>query len=224
MNTRVWIVDDHQSICTLLAGFIEKLEGFTVVACTSELAATRAQLKKGGIDVLVLDLHLESGKGTDLLNALPRNQARPRIVMHSGDTSLHAIECATKLGAECYVAKGDPIECFAEALRCARDGRRYYSPTIVTLLARCRVANLTPEDMELATLLLSHDHRGDLATKLHVSRPTLTRRLERLFQKLRITSPRGFVKSAAEHGLISLEAAPSGQATPSPGNNSPRTI
>lgn len=207
MKTRVWILDDHQAVCTLLAGFVDSLADFTVVAHTADLAATRTALERQEIDVLVLDLHLGTESGTTLFTGLAADIARPRIVIHSGDISLRALELTSQLGADCFVAKGDPIECFAEALQRAREGRTYYSPTVVTLITRCRMANLTPADIELAQLLLTQDHRGQLAAALNVSRPTLARRLNRLFRKLQISSPRDVVRRAAEHGLIPFDLA-----------------
>lgn len=76
------VVDDEPSLRLLCRVNLE-LEGFRVLEAGS-LAEARAALERDQVDVVVLDVHLGSGDGRDLLAELRAAESATRVVMLTG--------------------------------------------------------------------------------------------------------------------------------------------
>ncbi len=116
--SRVLVVEDEpllrREVCKLLEG-----AGDTVVSVES-IDEARAALAEGGFDVLVSDLRLPGGLGTDLLPLAGRT---PVLIM-TGYASVRSAVDAMKRGAADYLPKPfDPGELLSLVARLARRGR-----------------------------------------------------------------------------------------------------
>ena len=78
----VLVVDDEPSLRLLCRVNLE-LEGFRVLEAGS-LDEARAALEREHVDVVVLDVHLGSGDGRDLLDELRASESATRVVMLTG--------------------------------------------------------------------------------------------------------------------------------------------
>lgn len=78
------VVDDDEALRMLCRINLE-LDGYTVVEA-SGLAAARLALAAGGIDAMLLDLHLGDGDGRDLLHDL--GDDRPPVALFTGSEQL----------------------------------------------------------------------------------------------------------------------------------------
>jgi DNA-binding response OmpR family regulator len=78
----VLVVDDEPSLRLLCRVNLE-LEGLRVVEAAT-LAEARAVLEREHVDVVVLDVHVGSGDGRDLLDELRAAESATRVVMLTG--------------------------------------------------------------------------------------------------------------------------------------------
>jgi two-component system response regulator PilR (NtrC family) len=104
------VVDNDESLRMLCRINLE-LDGYQVIEAGS-LAEAREVLSGGGVDVVLLDLHLGDGDGRDLLAWL--GPARPPVALFTGSEAigpeLHAV-------ADAVLAKPFGIEHLAETVR-----------------------------------------------------------------------------------------------------------
>ena len=112
----VLVVDDDESLRMLCRINLE-LDGYRVIEAGS-LAEARDALAAGGIDAMLLDLHLGDGDGRDLLASL--GSERPPVALFTGS---EAIGPELRSAADAVLAKPFGIERLAETVRGLIAGR-----------------------------------------------------------------------------------------------------
>ncbi len=104
---QVLLVDDDPETVAWIVEFVRG-EGYTIAAADS-LRAARIQLTRSKPDVLLVDLLLPDGQGTDLLGDLePRNSTE--VVVMTGHASIETAIDALRAGAADYLVKPVDIE------------------------------------------------------------------------------------------------------------------
>jgi DNA-binding NtrC family response regulator len=82
----VLVVDDDRSLRLLCRVNLE-LDGFDVTEAQS-LAEARTALAGGPIDAVLLDVHVGSDNGIDLLDELKRDRAELPVILLTGESGL----------------------------------------------------------------------------------------------------------------------------------------
>ena len=111
----VLVVDDDESLRMLCRINLE-LDGFHVLEAAS-IEAAQELLAAGGIDVMLLDLHVGEGDGRDLLAALGSN--RPPVALFTGS---EAIGPELQAVADAVLAKPFGIEHLGDTVRLLMGG------------------------------------------------------------------------------------------------------
>jgi DNA-binding response OmpR family regulator len=106
----VLVVDDDESLRMLCRINLE-LDGYRVLEAAS-IAEAREALAAGGIDAILLDLHLGDGDGRDLLAWLGPD--RPPVALFTGSEKIGP---ELQQAAEAVLAKPFGIERLAETVR-----------------------------------------------------------------------------------------------------------
>jgi DNA-binding NtrC family response regulator len=99
---RALIVDDDLSFRMGVAELVQR-EGFEV-STADNLAEARAQLALGAPDVVIVDLMLPDGSGTDLLEGLPPD-TRTEVIVITGHASVDSVIGALRTGVLDYLTK-----------------------------------------------------------------------------------------------------------------------
>ncbi len=102
----VLVVDDEVDFVDFLVRRLQK-RGVPCEGVFTGMDAVR-RLKKGPVDVMLLDMHLPDMSGTDTLRALRRVGHAPRVLILSGHASARDGREGLELGASDYLLK--PIE------------------------------------------------------------------------------------------------------------------
>ncbi len=108
------IVDDEPDVLDWM-GELARKEGYTVSTAGS-LRHARGQLVRQVPDVLLTDLQLPDGRGTDLVKDLP-NPAGTELVVITGHASVDTAVEALRLGATDYLTKPVDVERLLAILR-----------------------------------------------------------------------------------------------------------
>jgi two-component system, NtrC family, response regulator AtoC len=108
------IVDDESDVVEWMAEVVRS-EGYTVVTADS-LRAARAQLVRQTPDVLLTDLQLPDGRGTDLVRDLEA-PSQTEVVVITGHASVDSAIEAVRIGASDYLVKPVDVERLRAILR-----------------------------------------------------------------------------------------------------------
>jgi DNA-binding response OmpR family regulator len=104
-SATVLVVDDEPAIRLLCRVNLE-LEGFVVLEAAS-VPAARALLEQGGVDVVLVDVHIGDADGRDLVREVRLRGATPRCALLTGSVQLSPDE---KAGADDMIEKPFTLE------------------------------------------------------------------------------------------------------------------
>ena len=199
----VLLVDDDALTLELHRTYLERLDGFRVVAeCTGARAAVTAILERPpaeGIDLVLLDMTMPDGTGLDVLRHVRARAADVDVIAVTGVRDAEVVRQMVGLGVAQYLVKPFPFAVFRERLeqyrayrerargdvgprdpgRDRRDARRAAARAPPHALPK----GLSPDTLERVTAAVRE--RGPLsateaATLLGMSRVAARRYLEHL--------------------------------------------
>ena len=211
---RALIVEDDPVFSSLLNRILQEDAGFEGAVTAGSLAEARKVLRGDSFPLVLLDLGLPDGRGTELLADIPEESCTIVITVF-GDES--AVIDAMAQGADSYLLKDDPA--LGKSIVAALDGESSLSPAVATHLlsswrrltgASGRVKRiskdtvLSPREAEI----LQHFAEGlsycDTASRLGISRHTVADHVKSIYRKLTVNSRAEAVSKGLRKGLISL--------------------
>lgn len=128
-NTLVLVVDDHAPLRNLWRDFIDSLPGFEVIGESSfgQDAVLLADALQP--DLVFLDIRSHERDGLAATAQIVRNQPAAGIVVHSSQSNWDHIMDAFDAGANAFLHQDDVPSFFESALRSARVGNHFISPS-----------------------------------------------------------------------------------------------
>lgn len=117
--TRILIIDDDLTFALMLRTWLTK-KGFEAETAGS-VAAAKTLLEKGGYDLVLSDMRLPDGDGTELLEWLGRQPQSPAVIVMTSYADIANAVRSIKLGAKDYVSKPVNPEQLLQKIREALD-------------------------------------------------------------------------------------------------------
>ncbi len=211
---RIAIVDDHALVRAGLRQFFAEQADFAVVAEAADGREALEIVRRGQVDVVVLDIAMPGQSGVDTLAAIRARQATLPVLILSGHAEEHYAMSLLRLGASGYLNKaGDPTEIVA-AVRTLACGRRYVSAETASRLAedladsargaetRAPHEQLSERELQVFLRLAGGQTVGQLALGLSLSAKTVSTYRSRVMVKMGLASNSELTHYALRHGLI----------------------
>jgi DNA-binding NarL/FixJ family response regulator len=184
---RVAVVDDHPVTRYGLERILTGTE-MTVVAMVGEVA----ELPSDGVDVVVLDLYLNSGRPS--LDAVEQLSERCPVLVMSASRNPGDVLAVLQHGASGFVAKHDDDEAVRAAVRSVGRGEFHFTSALADIL-QAELARLTgpqqpaaprlsPREDEVLTLIARGFTHGQIATRLNLKAGTVETYVARIRDKL----------------------------------------
>jgi DNA-binding NarL/FixJ family response regulator len=190
--TRVLIVDDHPIVLQACRRML-KDAGFEDVVEARDTDCGYRLYCDHRPDIVIVDLGIRSKGlgGLELIARINSHDADVRILVFSMYSDPAIVARALKAGATGYVAKDASPEDFAAAFESVRAGKPYLSGQLAmqVALANARtrqssLAELTPRELQLLSLLAEGNPYGRIAEQLNVSYKTVVNLSAQLKRKL----------------------------------------
>lgn len=122
---KVLLVEDSPIVAERVKESIREIPGICVVDTLDRESAAVDTLARGGIDVVILDLHLNRGTGFGVLRALPRlERPRPVIIIFTSYDLPEYRRQAMALGADHFLDKAQDFERIPQLLQTIREERQ----------------------------------------------------------------------------------------------------
>jgi DNA-binding NarL/FixJ family response regulator len=201
--TRVLIVDDDplvRSALTLMLGGQPDLE---VVGEAADGRAGLAACARLAPDVVLMDIRMPVLGGLEATRDLHRRTDPPRvIVLTTFDADEHVV-AALAAGADGFLLKDTPPARIVDAIRTVAAGDPMLSPAATrTLIERLRresgddragtarraLDGLTGRELDVAREVGRGHSNAEIASRLHLSVPTVKAHVSRVFDKLHVTN------------------------------------
>jgi len=118
MNTplRLFIVEDSRPIIDRLVRSISDLQGVDVVGLALDVAPAITGVNEKNPDALILDLHLPSGNGLDVLRAVRRDHPAMHVMVFTNFAADAYRDAAMGLGANEFLDKSNDLPRVREIL------------------------------------------------------------------------------------------------------------
>jgi len=214
---RIVLTEDDEPVRNRLATLLRDWEGADLIAECATLAQSMAAIDKLQIDLLITDLKLPDGHGTEAIRRLraaqPDAEAMVISVLADETTVLDAIEA----GASGYLLKDAESIDLIEAINDLMSGRSPISSRIARVLVRrLGMANrdsqpgeqakslLTLREMDILWGIAKGFTNAEIAERLGISRQTVPVHIRNIYRKLEASNRAEAVFEASRLGLIRL--------------------
>ncbi len=206
---RVLIADDHAIVREGLKQVLSGAQGLAVVGEAADGHEVMEQVRKGGWDVLVLDMNMPGPSGVDLIKRIKAHKPDAKVLvlsMHGEDQfALHTL----RAGASGYLTKGSSPEVIAGAIRRIADGGRHISRALAEVLAfeldpfrdKAPHERLSERETQVLRMLAGGKSVADIAEQLCLSANTISTHKHRLMRKLGVANNAELLRYALKSGL-----------------------
>jgi response regulator of citrate/malate metabolism len=196
---RTLIVDDDFQVASIHAGYVDRIEDFTVAGVAHTAAAAATAVHDLHPDLILLDLYLPDENGLSLLGRLREGQGpHPDVIAITAARDVASVRSAMQLGAFHYLVKPFQFSVLAERLaayaklrertRRLKEADQSDVDSMFGLL-RASEPELLPKGHSAPTLALVRDvfedreiecSAAEVAERVGISRPTAQRYLAHL--------------------------------------------
>ncbi len=207
---KILLADDHTILRSGLRKILEgEFEGARVEeAGTAEEVLDR--VRKGELELLVLDISLPGRSGLDILPEIRTLQPRLPVLMLSMYGEQQFAVRALRAGASAYLTKEHAAEELIRAIRTVLSGRRYIGASLAEQLAahvaldRERPPHelLSTREFEVFRLIASAKGLTEIGDDLGLSVKTVSTYRTRILQKMQMTSNAELMQYAIRQGLV----------------------
>ena len=207
---RIVIVDDHAIVRAGLKQFLAEQSDLEVIGEAANGREALDLVRKGGIDVIVMDLSMPDQNGVDALAAIKARAPELPVLILSGYPEAHYATNLLRQGASGYLNKEcDPQE-IVTAVRTVARGRKYITPTVAELLAdqlhsgsdKPLHEQLSEREFQVFLRLAQGETIGVIADSLSLSVKTVSTYRTRIMEKMSLESNSDLTYYALKNGLI----------------------
>lgn len=207
---RIVIADDHTIMREGLKRILDGAEDMEVVGEAVDGFEALAHVRKGGFDLLMLDLSMPGRSGVELIRQLKDEMPKlPILVLTMHEEEQYAVR-AIRAGARGYLTKESAGTQLLSAIRKIASGRPYISSEVAEQLAMDAMPasdflphrELSNREFEVFSLLVSGKSITEIADMLHLSAKTVSTHKTRILQKMSMNSLAEMVQYAVAHRLL----------------------
>lgn len=207
---RILIADDHAVVRHGLKQILEEESGMEVVAEFANGSGALDWLRKHACDIAVIDIAMPGMSGIDLLKQLHEEKPDLPVLILSAYAENQYAARLIKAGACGYLTKECAPPEIVGAVQRVASGEKYFSPTLVNLLAKEISAGqekiphetLSEREYQIFILLAVANTVTEIASSLGLSVKTVSTYRTRVLEKMRLRNNSELMHYANEHNLV----------------------
>lgn len=225
---RVIIIEDDPMVLERFEAVVSSCDDLSIMGRAATKAHGATVIAAGGYDVLVCDLGLPDGDGTDLIRLSASLHSHADIMVLTMFADHHKVLAAIKAGARGYLLKDQSLDDCVAAIRQVHGGGSPISPIIARLLlnelglgsasggtllgaptsasqsnASPHAAGpLTTREIEALNLLARGFSYSECADLMGLSAHTIGSHVKNIYRKLEVSSRAEAVFEAASLGIL----------------------
>ena len=212
---KVLLVDDHTVVRQGLRVLLEAEQDIAIVAeaDTGRLAVQLA--RKHAPDVVVMDIAMPNLNGLEATRQILKEMPTAKVLVLSSYGDDEYVHQMTEAGAAGYLLKQTAATDLIKAIREARKGNAFFSPSISKRLldqyreaflkgvpVKKRTELLTSRESEVLQLIAEGKPNKQIASDLCISIKTVEKHRQQLMNKLNIHEVAGLTRYAISKGII----------------------
>lgn len=207
---KIAIVDDHPIVRAGLKQFLSEHIDLQVIGEASNGKEALDIVRKGGVDVVLLDISMPNQSGVDALLAIKAREPNLPVLILSGFPEKHYAITLLKQGASGYVQKDADPDDIVKAIRIVAQGRKYITASLAECLAdglykpedKAAHEQLSEREFQVFLRLANGETIGHIANSMSLSVKTVSTYRTRLMEKMALESNSSLTYYALKNGLI----------------------
>ncbi len=207
---RIMVADDHAVVREGLKQILADNTEIVVAGEAKDGQEVLEKVRKGGWDLILLDIAMPGRGGIDTLKELKvENPKLPVLVLSMYPEDQYAIR-ALKAGASGYLTKGSAPEELIAAIEKVSQGGRYISPSLAERLASHVAADsekpihetLSDREYQVVLMIASGKTVKEIAGELSLSVKTISTNRVRALRKMGMKNNAELTFYAIKNGLV----------------------
>jgi DNA-binding NarL/FixJ family response regulator len=214
MTPRVFLVDDH---ALFRSGVRNELEGkVEIVGDADDIPSAVAGITASQPDVVLLDVHLPSGGGQEVVSAVASAAPQVRFLALSASDAPEDVIAVIRAGARGYVTKTISPPELVDAIRRVAGGDAVFSPRLAGFVLDAFAAmpgaappaavdpeldQLTSREREVLRLIARGYTYREVGRELFISVKTVESHVSSVLRKLQLSTRHQLTRWAAERRL-----------------------
>lgn len=187
MTINCLIVDDHPLACAAIESLLKEVGYIRNIESMSCTVQALEAIKKGSIDLLILDVNLGNGDGFDFLRRVKAHGYKGKVLFISAsDSSVH-INAALKIGADGYVCKSENLNLIKESIDSIVNGYSIFKFKSSEHQALGSV-ELSKREIVVYNYLVQGKSNKDISNLLSLSSKTVSTYKRRILNKYNVSS------------------------------------
>jgi DNA-binding NarL/FixJ family response regulator len=203
VQTRVLLVDDHPFVRDGVSGLLASQSDFTIVGQACSVAEARTLLAALKPTLVLVDLRLPDGDGTEILEDIRALRWSTYAVVLSAFCTDDDLVAAARAGARAFLLKTGRGEETLSVLRRVMNGENVLELTFPPAL-RSRMAqrDLTAKELGILKVIGQGLTNKEISQQTGIAQNTVKVHLRRVFQKLGVTTRAEAAAVAVRRGLV----------------------
>jgi DNA-binding NarL/FixJ family response regulator len=203
------IIEDVSDVFHWLSARVNDVFGIAEIWPAASFGEANELIADGGWDLLLVDLGLPDGDGTDLIPLAKRLHPKAHCVVTTIFDDADHLFPALRAGADGYLLKDEEDQVFAQNLAGILSGRPPLSASIATQMLHIfrpekspESTLLSPREEQMLVLISKGYSSREASSALSISYHTGAGYLKSVYQKLQVNSRAEATVKAMEMGLI----------------------
>ena len=207
------IVDDHPLVRIGIRFMVEKGDKECVFVAEADSVATAMEQLRlhDNIDLMLLDLMLPDGSGSEVLEYVKKHRPKIKVLVVSADNTEAAINRMLDLDVDGFIGKSVTDKELLTAIHEINKGYKYYGKEISNLIHAVKVAKqqndvvFTGRELEIIKLCAEGLKASEIADRLCISSHTVEKHKGNIFLKLGFNTTNELIKYAFRNGIVVLK-------------------
>lgn len=208
---RIAIIDDHAIVRAGLKQYFSEQVDLQVVSEASNGREAVDIVRKGNVDVLLMDISMPDQSGVDALAAIKARAPDLPVLILSSFPEEHYATTLLRQGASGYLNKECDPEEIVKAIRTVYRGRKYITAGVAELLAdglggsaidKPSHEQLSEREFQVFLRLAKGETIGHMADSMSLSVKTVSTYRTRVMEKMKLQSNSDLTYYALKNGLI----------------------
>jgi len=201
------LADDHAMLREGIKKIIERIEDVQISGEVNDGLELLELLKRSNPNLVILDISMPNLRGLEAIREIKRTYPQVKVLMLTMHKKKEFLRQALRDGADGFLLKEDAGSELIRAVQTVRNGGKYLSPLLSSVLTSLAVEEektevLTTREREVLKLLVEGKRAKEIAAALYISPHTVRRHRSNIMEKLNIKNLADLVKYAISQSYI----------------------
>ena len=201
------LADDHAMFREGIRKIIERIEGALISGEVNDGLELLELLKKSSPNLVILDISMPNLRGLEAIREIKKTYPQVKVLVLTMHKKKEFLRQALRDGADGFLLKEDAGSELIRAVQTVRNGGKYLSPLLSSVLTSLAVEEektevLTMREREVLKLLAEGKRTKEIAAALYISPHTVRRHRSNIMEKLNIQNLADLVKYAISQSYI----------------------